>query len=130
MTTIDRALLVKITQDLVRIPSVNPELVPGAMGERACAEYICNLMREWGLDVFNRELAPGRYNALGILHGSGGGRTLLFNGHTDTVSVEGMSEPFGGAIHDNRLYGRGAGDMKGSLAATLAALHAIVQNGI
>ena len=129
MTPIDRALLVKITQDLVRIPSVNPDLVPGAVGERQCAEYISDLMREWGLEVINRELAPGRFNALGILRGSGGGRSLLFNGHTDTVSVEGMSDPFSGAVRDGRLYGRGASDMKGSLAATLAALHAIVQHG-
>ncbi len=129
MLDIDRELVVKTLQDLVRIPSVNPDLVPGAMGERQCAEYICDLMRGWGLDVRNHELAPGRHNALGILHGTGGGRTLLFNGHMDTVSVEGMDAPFSAEVRDGKLYGRGAFDMKASLAATLSAAHAISDAG-
>ncbi len=130
MIAIDREQLVKILQALVRIPSVNPDLVPGAMGERDCAQYICDLMQSRGLEVLNRELAPNRHNAIGLLRGSGGGRTLLFNGHMDTVSVEGMSDPFMGEMQDGKLFGRGAFDMKGSLAATLAAAHAIVRSGV
>jgi acetylornithine deacetylase len=129
MTTINRDLVVSILHDLVRINSINPDLVPGAPGESECARYIVSLMQSWGLEVINRELAPGRHNAIGILRGSGGGRTLLFNGHMDTVSVAGMHEPFSGAVRDGRLYGRGSLDMKGSLAATLAAAHALVESG-
>jgi acetylornithine deacetylase len=119
----------KILQDLVRIPSVNPDLAPNGTGEAAMAKYICDWMASWGLEVINQALRPNRHNAIGILRGSGGGQTLLFNGHTDTVSVEGMSAPFSGDVRDGRLYGRGSFDMKGSLAATLAATQAIVQSG-
>ena len=129
MVSIDKALTISILQDLVRIDSVNPSLVPGAAGEAAIADYIAQLMHSWGLEVIDHELAPGRHNATGILRGSGGGRTLLFNGHTDTVSVAGMSEPFSGEVRDGRLYGRGSCDMKGSLAATLAATHALLSGG-
>lgn len=123
--TLARDMATQILQDLVRINSVNPNLVPGAAGEAAIAKYLCDLMQSWGLEVIDQELAPGRHNAIGILRGRGGGRTLLFNGYMDTVSVEGMSEPFSGDMRDGKLYGRGAFDMKGSLAATLAATHAI-----
>jgi len=119
---------VKILQELVHFPSVNPGLVPGASGETEIAEYICELMRAWGLEVIKSEAAPGRYNAIGLLRGTGGGRTLLFNGHTDTVGVEGMAAPFSGEMRNGKLYGRGAFDMKGSLAATLAAAQALVQS--
>ena len=119
----------RILQDLVRIPSVNPSLVPGAPGEAAIAAYLCQQMQSLGLQVENREVAPGRHNAIGILRGTGGGRSLLFNGHIDTVSVEGIAEPYSAEIREGKLYGRGAIDMKGSLAATLAATREIVQRG-
>ena len=129
MAAINKERAVSILQDLVRIDSVNPSLVPGAAGEAECARYIVELMRSWGLEVIDHELAPGRHNAIGVLRGSGGGRTLLFNGHMDTVSIAGMGEPFSGDVRDGRLYGRGSFDMKGSLAATLAATHAVIQSG-
>lgn len=122
-------MAVNILQDLVRIPSVNADLVPGAPNEAAMARYICDLMQSWGLEAINQEMAPGRHNAIGILRGTGGGRTLLFNGHMDTVSVEGMADPYSGEVRDGKLFGRGAIDMKGSLAATLAATHMLVQSG-
>ena len=132
MTSFDHDLIrdsaAKILQELVRIPSVNPDLAPGAPGEAEIAGHIYRLMQSWGLKVFKREVAPGRHNAIGILRGTGGGRTLLFNGHTDTVGVEGMAEPYSGEIREGRLYGRGAIDMKGSLAATLAATQVLAQN--
>jgi acetylornithine deacetylase len=130
MINVDNDLTVKLLQDMVRIPSINPDLVPGAMGERDMAKYICDLMRSWRLESIDRELAPGRHNAIGVLRGTGGGRTLLFNGHTDTVSITGMTDPFSGDVRDGKLYGRGSSDMKGALAATLAATHAIMQSGI
>ena len=132
MTSIDNDSIgdtaTRILQELVRIPSVNPDLVPGAPGEAEIARYICELMQSWGLEVIHREVATGRYNAIGILRGMGGGRTLLFNGHTDTVGVEGMAQPYSGDIREGKLYGRGAIDMKGSLAAMLAAAQSLARS--
>ncbi len=132
MTPVDRDVIrdaaAKILQELVRTPSVNPDLAPGGPGEAEIARTICGWMQSWGLEVHDREVAPGRRNAIGILRGTGGGRILLFNGHTDTVGVEGMAHPYSGEIREGKLYGRGAIDMKGSLAATLAATQALTQS--
>lgn len=128
MPTVDRDLATTLTQELVRIPSVNPDLVPGAPGEAEVASYIAGKLRDWGLEVRVNGASPGRPNVIGILEGSGGGRTLLFNGHMDTVGTEGMSDPFSGELKEGKVYGRGAIDMKGSLAATLCATKAIVDS--
>ena len=76
------------------------------------------------------EIAPGRVNIVGVLKGRGSGRSLLLNAHMDTVGVEGMiHDPFGAEIRDGRLFGRGAQDMKGSLAAMIGAVKALVDTG-
>ena len=129
MPPVDSTLATTLLHDLVLIPSVNPDLVPGAPGEAEVAAYIADTLRGWGLEVAVREAAAGRPNVIATLAGSGGGRTLLFNGHMDTVSVEGMDEPYAGTLRDGRLYGRGAIDMKGSLAATMTATKALVDEG-
>ena len=130
MPAVDRDLATSLLQDLVRIPSVNPDLVPGAPGEPEVAAYIAGKLRDWGLNVRVPDAAPGRPNVIAVLTGTGGGRTLLFNGHMDTVSVDAMADPYSGAVKDGRLYGRGAIDMKGSLAATLAATKAVIDPGV
>ena len=79
------------------------------------------------MEIF--EPAPGRTSVLGRLAGTGGGRSLMLNAHCDTVDVQGMAEPFSGATRDGKLYGRGAYDMKGSLAACMAAAKALVDGG-
>ncbi|MFN8483679.1 MAG: M20/M25/M40 family metallo-hydrolase [Anaerolineae bacterium] len=116
--------------DLIAIPSINPDLVPGAMGEAPLAEYCANFMRAAGLRVAVQEAAPGRPNAVGILPGTGGGRSLMLNGHMDTVGVEGMPEPFTARREGSRIRGRGSVDMKGSIAAMLWAAKAIAQSGV
>src|SRR3990170_3970716 len=78
-------------------------------------------MRDAGLEVELDEAAPGRQSVVGIARGTGGGRSLMLNGHIDTVGVEGMERPFEPVVRDGRLYGRGAYDMKGSLAACMLA---------
>ena len=130
MPTVDYQLATTVLQDLVRIPSVNPDLVPGADGEAKIANYIADTLDGWGLEVQVREIAEGRPNVIATLEGTGGGQTLLFNGHMDTVGVEGMAEPYSGEVRDGRLYGRGAIDMKGSLAATMAATKGLIDSGI
>jgi acetylornithine deacetylase len=82
-----------------------------------------------GLSAEIFEPAPGRTSVLGKLAGSGGGRSLMLNAHCDTVDAGGMAEPFSGAIRDGKVYGRGAYDMKGGLAACMAAVKALVDAG-
>jgi acetylornithine deacetylase len=111
--------------ELVQIDSRNPLLDPAAPGEAEIAAYVAEAMAGVGLDVAVAEVQPGRPNVVGRLAGAGGGRSLLLNGHTDTVGVEGMAEPFSAAVRDGRLYGRGSYDMKASLAAILGAVKAL-----
>lgn len=129
--TIDKPYLTKLTQELVQINSTNPSLTPDGKGEAEIGTYVAKKLKEFGLEVTASEIAPGRVNVVGVLKGSGGGRSLLLNAHMDTVGVEGMTiDPFGGELRDGRVYGRGAQDMKGSLAAMIAAAKAIVDAGI
>jgi acetylornithine deacetylase len=125
---IDQDYCLESLKNLVRINSINPELVPDGPGEVQIAEYIAGELKKLGLQPQIQELKPKRCNVLAVLEGSGGGRSLMFNGHMDTVGVAGMKDPFSAEIRDGKLYGRGAQDMKGSLAAMLAAFKALVDN--
>lgn len=118
----NRQEVTRILSDLVRIESVNPGLVSGGSGEAAIARHVATFLRSAGLETHLQEVSPGRFNALGILHGNGGGRSLMLNGHLDTVGVEGMEDPFSARVENGRLYGRGAQDMKGGLATAMAAV--------
>lgn len=122
---VDETYLFATLADLVRIDSSNPSLTPGSPGEAAIGDYLARAMTALALDVAVHELAPGRVNVVGIRRGQGGGRSLLWNGHTDTVGVTGMAAPFSAEVHDGKLYGRGSQDMKASLAAMLAAVKAL-----
>jgi acetylornithine deacetylase len=117
--------LEQLLSDLVSIDSVNPDLVPGAAGEAEIAGYIARWLERAGLDVQLVESVSGRPNVVGTAPGTGGGRTLLFNGHMDTVGVAGMPDAHQPRIENGRLYGRGAYDMKGGLAACMLAVTAV-----
>ena len=110
-----------ILLDLVSANSINPVLVPGAPGEREAADVASKAMRAAGLDVIVQEAAPGRPNVVGLLEGREAGPSVMFCGHLDTVGVEGMTDPFTPRVADGRVYGRGAQDMKGGVAAMIAA---------
>jgi acetylornithine deacetylase len=117
-----------LLRDLVAVNSVNPALVPGAPGEAEAAE-VCRLaMARAGLDVVTELVRPGRPNVIGVLEGRQPGPTVMFCGHIDTVGVEGMADPFVPRIEGGRLYGRGAQDMKGGVAAMIAAAGAIASS--
>jgi len=126
---IDRDYLFKTLADLVRINSINPTLVPGGKGEAEISDYVALSLGSLGLDVQRLEPEPGRVSVLGTLRGSGGGKSLMLNAHYDTVGVDGMQEPFSGSIRDGNMYGRGSYDMKGSLAAQMAAVKALIDSG-
>jgi acetylornithine deacetylase/succinyl-diaminopimelate desuccinylase family protein len=119
--------MARVLQDLVRIPSVNPEGDPGVAthltGESRVAEYVAGFLRKLAIDVELHEVEPGRPNVVGKFSSRGGKRSVALAPHTDTVSVAGMTiSAFAGDFLDGRLYGRGATDTKGSIAAMLAAL--------
>ncbi|HUF75986.1 MAG TPA: M20/M25/M40 family metallo-hydrolase [Longimicrobiales bacterium] len=120
---------VALAQLLVSTPSVNPALSPGGAGEGAIAELTAGLLEGWGLRAEVNAVAPaGRCNVVATLEGEG--PTLMLNGHLDTVGVEGMAvPPFAAEIVASRLIGRGACDMKGGLAALLAASSRLAARG-
>src|SRR5438876_8254099 len=119
--------VIRLLRDLVAIDSVNPSLVPGAAGEAQIAQAVAAHLRQLGLDVEMQEAAAGRANVIGVLEGRGKGRSLMLCGHLDTVGVEGMDAPFDPVERDGRLYGRGAQDMKGGVAAMMDAARVVAQ---
>jgi acetylornithine deacetylase/succinyl-diaminopimelate desuccinylase-like protein len=121
--------LIDLTADLVRIDSVNPDLVPGGAGEGEIARFVASWLEDAGLEVESEEIAPGRWNVVGIARGTGGGRSLLLNAHMDTVGMAGIEDPLAARSENGRLYGRGAYDMKASLAAIMQAGQRAVEAG-
>jgi len=109
----------ELVAELVAIDSVNPELVPGGAGELEIARFIAGWLESAGVKADVEIVAPGRANVIGIARGTGGGRTLLLNGHTDTVGHDGYERPIEPLVEGDRLYGRGSVDMKGGVAAAL-----------
>lgn len=127
---VDSSRLASILAGLVEIDSVNPDLVAGGRGERQIAEYVAAFLQAAGLETRLEEVGPGRFNALGVLRGRAKGKSLMLNGHLDTVGVAGMEDPFSALVEDGRLYGRGSEDMKSGLAAALAAVEVLAREGL
>src|SRR5713226_8817654 len=111
----------ELLRQLVAINSINPCLVPDGPGEAEIARFVASWLERAGLEIELDEPEPGRPNVIGIVRGSGGGRSLILNAHMDTVGVAGMVRPHEPLITGNRLYGRGAFDMKGGLASIMVA---------
>ena len=120
----------ELTAELVAIESINPALGVGGSGESELARFVAGWCDRAGLETTLSEPAPGRPNVVAVARGSGDGRSLMLNAHMDTVGVAGMSDPFRARLEDGRLYGRGAGDMKGSLAACMLAVAAANERGL
>ncbi len=128
----DPDAVLDLTQELIAVDSVNPGLVPGAAGERDIAAHLAARLVASGFDV---ELVapPGddaRVSVLGVWSGAQPGRTVVVNGHLDTVGVDGMDEPFSARIEGDRLIGRGASDMKGGVAGIVIAAEELVRRGV
>ncbi len=116
----------RLTQELIRIPSHKYE----ENRESNVAEYIYNYCSENGLDVEFQNVEGKRRNVIARLRGSGTGKNLIFNGHTDTVPPYEMTvEPFGAYIENGYVLGRGANDMKGALACMITAMLNIKNKG-
>ena len=110
-----------LTARLVEIESINPDVVPGGSGEAVIARFVAEWCERAGLETSLAEATPGRPNVVAVAPGRGGGRSLMLNAHTDTVGIAGMTDPLSPRLEGGRLYGRGAYDMKGSLAACMLA---------
>jgi len=118
--------VVTLLQQLVRIPSVNPDNAPGTeqTGEEKIAVFLSGWLESIGAEISLEEIQPGRPNLIARFAPLDGRPRILLGPHLDTVGVGGMTvDPFGGEIRDGRLWGRGASDTKGPMAAMLWALH-------
>lgn len=121
--------VVDLLCDLIAIPSVNPVYDPASAGEGEMAAYVEAWANGLSLAVSRQNVFPGRDNIHVRLAGPEGAPTLLFEAHMDTVGVDEMAAPFAPEVRDGRVYGRGACDTKGSLAAMMAALEGFVSEG-
>src|SRR5215203_4824635 len=112
-----------LTAELVAIDSTNPDLVPGGAGETEIARFVAGWLADAGLAAELLVLDPGRANVIAVARGQDDrrGKSLMLNAHMDVVGAGGMSEPWTPRIEGNRLHGRGAYDMKASLAAVMIA---------
>ncbi len=120
--------VVKLLQDLIAIPSVNP-CFPDGKGEKEIADFVVEYARKAGLEVHRQPVFEGRENVLIGAIGSSS-ETVLLETHMDTVTAEGMTiEPFNPQIKDGKVFGRGACDAKASLAAMLQALVEVARHG-
>ena len=115
---------------LIEIESINPALVPGGSGEAEIAAFAADWLEGRGLAARVDEIAPGPANAIATARGTGGGRSLLLCAHMDTVGVEGMQAPFDPRVDGDRMHGRGSFDMKGGVAAVMAAAAAVPDAGL
>ncbi len=114
---------VELTAELIAIDSVSPSLVPDAAGEARIASHLMERLDAAGYAVRSIPAPsdPRRISLIAQRTGSRPGRTVVLNGHLDTVGVEGMQAPFSPRIESGRLYGRGASDMKGGVAGLVVA---------
>jgi acetylornithine deacetylase/succinyl-diaminopimelate desuccinylase-like protein len=119
-----------LVSSLVAIDSVNPALVAGGAGEARIADFIERWARDSGLQAERLEETPERPSVVVRAKGTGGGRSLMLCGHLDTVSVKGMADPHIPRIEGDRLYGRGAYDMKAGVAAALITAREALRLGL
>lgn len=119
---------IELLSELVGIDSVNPALVPGATGEGRVVEHLRARLEHSGFTttVVKAPGHDGRPSLVAVPSGPADAPTVVLNGHLDTVGVAGMPDPFTPRVEGNRLYGRGAADMKGGVAALVVAAEQLV----
>lgn len=116
----------KLVSEMVQIPSYSFM----ENQEKEIAEFIRNYFEKEGIDCQSIEIEPGRYNTVAKIPGTGNGKSLMLSGHMDTVPPYDMKTPFEGKIENGKVFGRGACDMKGPLAAMMATMTAIKRSGV
>ena len=129
-TSADLNFLISTLQQLVSINSVNPSLAENGPGEEEIGHYIAGQLENLNIKTEIDRLGTNRLNVTGIIKGTGNGKSIMLNAHMDTVDVTHMEDPFSARIEDGKLYGRGAQDMKASIAAILSMAKKIRDNKI
>jgi len=116
LSRIDDEETVALAKDLIRIPSFTTEETP-------CAEWLAAYLRGQGLEVTLQEIEPGRKQTIARLRGSGGGTSIMLNGHIDIDPLAGgwTRDPFDPWIADGKLYGHGIYNMKAGVTACIMA---------
>ena len=131
--SVDDQETIGLLKSLIAINSVNPTLMAGGPGEGEIAQRIFAYLQSAGLDTRLDEIAPGRFNVVGIIRSANPepGHTLMLNGHMDTVSIGKMTiDPFDPSERDGKIYGRGSADMKAGVTAMLVAAAAVARSGV
>jgi acetylornithine deacetylase len=133
-----REELLETISQAVQIPSVNPRY-PGQVydevvgGEGRVSQLVAEVYRQMDAEVDVFGVEAGRENAVGVIRGAGGGRSLIYNGHVDVVPAGRVEnwrhDPFSGRIEDGRIWGRGSTDMKAGVLAQAFAARALVRSG-
>ncbi|TFG32018.1 ArgE/DapE family deacylase [Candidatus Thorarchaeota archaeon] len=120
--SINNSFLLSFLKKLVAIESINPSLASEGGGEEEIANFIGAHLEKRGFTIDYQMIDKKRMNVIGVLHGTGSGKTLMLNGHTDTVGTSDMKiDALKPTLKDGKVYGRGSYDMKGGLAAMVAA---------
>lgn len=132
--TIDRDEVAHLLADMVAIPSINPtflkpDLPAEWFGEARMAAFVAEWLRVAGIEAALEEVLPGRPNVVARIRGEAGATSMIWEGHLDTVQVDGMAAPFAPRIEGGRLYGRGAVDDKGCLAMFMLAMREVRRRG-
>lgn len=125
-----REYLVKLTSDLVKFNTANP---PGRNTSEA-QHWFASVLQSVGFKTELFDVFPGEPDLVGVLKGTGGGRSIMLNGHMDVAETRPDEKwdhgPFEPVVVGSRIYGRGTTDMKGGLAACVTAIRAIRENGL
>jgi len=122
---VDAQELIDLASDLIRIPSFKTEETP-------VARFLDAFFRERGYDVDLQEIEPGRFQTIATLRGTGGGASLMLNGHTDinALTRRWTRDPWTPSLEGDRLYGHGVQNMKGGLASIIMTAEAIRRSGV
>ena len=125
LAQVDARGLIELASDLIRIPSFKTEETPVAL-------FLEKLFRARGYDVDLQEIEPGRFQTIATLRGTGGGASLMLNGHTDinALTRRWTRDPWTPSLEGDRLYGHGVQNMKGGLASIIMTAEAIRRSGV
>jgi acetylornithine deacetylase/succinyl-diaminopimelate desuccinylase-like protein len=127
---VNDAELEQLLFDLISIPSVNPKFrTSDESDESQIVEFLEGKMTGYGFEVERQEIEGGGWNLIARIRGNGQ-KTLVFNGHLDTVTGANMPDAFNPRLVNGRLYGRGASDMKGGIAAMIEAAKAAMASNV
>ena len=122
---VDEKAIVDLAGELIKIPSFKLEETP-------VATFLADFFGSRGYQVELQEVEPGRFQTIATLEGTGGGPSLMLNGHTDINSLtrRWRRDPWVPVVEGDRLYGHGVQNMKGGLASVIMAAEAVRQSGV